>query len=98
MCTFLMSKSGPSTATVRCLITIFALLATGIPLYGQAATGAIAGTVTDRSGAVVASAKVTITNTATNASRETLANGEGLYSAPALEPGDYQVAYAYRRW
>ena len=89
ICTFVVCRMGPSTATVCWMI--LALLATGIPLYGQASTGAITGTVTDASGAVIAAAKVNITNTATNAIRETLANAEGLYSAPALEPGDYQV-------
>ena len=91
MYSFLMSKSGPSRGTARCLIVVFALIILAIPIYGQAASGAIAGTVTDTSGAVVAGAAVTITNTATNASRQTVANGEGLYSAPALEPGNYQV-------
>ena len=89
--TFVMAKFCPSKAVVCWLMTVFALLASGVPLYGQGATGAIAGKVTDTSGAVIAGARVTITNTATNASRETVANGEGLYSAPALEAGEYQV-------
>src|SRR5579871_902441 len=89
-CGFVVSEFAPSTAAVCCLI-IFVLFAPAIPLYGQAATGAITGTVTDTSGAIVPSAKVTIINTATNASRDTTANGQGIYSAPALEAGDYQV-------
>ncbi|HYL39472.1 MAG TPA: carboxypeptidase regulatory-like domain-containing protein, partial [Bryobacteraceae bacterium] len=72
-------------------MAVLALVAAGIPLYGQAATGAISGTVTDTSGGIIAGAAVTITNTATNASRQTAANAQGIYSAPALEAGEYQV-------
>ena len=78
-------------ATICSLLLVLALLATGMRLYGQAATGAIVGTVTDSTGAVLPNAKVSIINKATNASRETSANGEGLFSAPALDAGDYQV-------
>jgi hypothetical protein len=60
-------------------------------LCAQTPTGTITGTVTDESGAVVPNAKITIANQATGASRTVLANGEGLYSAPALGPGDYEV-------
>jgi hypothetical protein len=70
---------------------MLALLVTGLPLYGQGATGAITGTVTDTSGAVVPNAKVTIINSATNVTRETSANSQGIYSAPSLDIGDYQV-------
>src|SRR5580704_7092055 len=59
--------------------------------YGQAATGIITGTVTDESGAVVPNAKVTIANKATGVARSLDTNAEGLYSAPALPAGDYEV-------
>ncbi len=67
------------------------LLSIAALLYGQAPTGTILGTITDESGAVIPSAKVTITNKATGISREATSNAEGLYSAAALEAGDYQV-------
>jgi len=47
--------------------------------------------VTDSTGAVVPSATITITNKANNVARNLTANAEGLYSAPALPPGDYEV-------
>jgi len=47
--------------------------------------------VTDETGAVVPNAAVTITETATGSSRTAVANTEGLYSAPSLLAGDYQV-------
>jgi hypothetical protein len=86
-------------SSTRCLVA-FALVCFSVaflfpvivpPLYGQAPTGSIGGTVTDKSGAVVPGARINIINRATNASRETASNGEGLFSAPALEPGDYLV-------
>ena len=62
-----------------------------VPVYAQAPTGTILGTVTDASGAVIPGAIVTVTNRATNVARALTANAQGLYSAPALPPGDYEV-------
>ena len=53
--------------------------------------GEITGEVRDPSGAVVPRAAVAVTNSATNASRTTVTNTEGIYSFPALNPGTYQV-------
>ena len=74
--------------------TIFYLLAClllATALFAQAPTGIISGTVTDATGAVVPSAVITISNAATSTVRNITANAEGLYSAPALPPGDYEV-------
>jgi hypothetical protein len=61
-------------------------------LYGQAVTGSMVGTVTDSSGAAVASAKVTITQVNTGISRTMQSNESGNYVFPALEPGVYRVS------
>ncbi len=53
--------------------------------------GEITGVVTDTSGAVVAGATVTVTNTQTNATRTAVTNSVGNYSFPALQPGVYSV-------
>src|ERR1035437_626738 len=53
--------------------------------------GEITGEVKDQSGAVASNAKVTVTNTATNATRSTATNDVGVYSFPALVPGSYSV-------
>ncbi|MBL8205585.1 MAG: TonB-dependent receptor [Blastocatellia bacterium] len=58
----------------------------------QTATGQITGTVKDASGAVLANAKVTVTNEATNFSRETVTNEAGTYVFPLLPVGVYSVA------
>lgn len=68
------------------------LLITG-RLFPQAgATGAILGTVTDTSGAIVPNAKVTVTNTATNVAFRTATTSAGDYNAPSLNPGTYRVS------
>jgi len=59
--------------------------------FAQAPTGIITGTVTDETGAVIPNVTVTITNKATSVSRTAQTNAEGLYSAPALLAGDYEV-------
>src|SRR5262245_44575641 len=53
--------------------------------------GTVTGEVKDTSGAIVADAKVTVRNTATNVSREVNTNEEGLYTIPALNPGTYDI-------
>lgn len=57
----------------------------------SAGTGAIQGTVKDPSGAVVAGAEVTVKNLATGATRTFTTTAAGLYVAPYLQPGDYEV-------
>ncbi|HEY3628348.1 MAG TPA: carboxypeptidase-like regulatory domain-containing protein, partial [Terracidiphilus sp.] len=61
-------------------------------LFAQAgATGTILGTVTDSSGAIVANAKVTVTNTSTNTDFRTETSSAGDFNAPSLNPGPYKV-------
>lgn len=61
-------------------------------LSAQTYQGRILGTITDSSGAVVADAKVTLRDTATNVSRSLVTNHAGEYVAPDLEPGTYSVS------
>ena len=53
--------------------------------------GTIRGTVKDASGAVIANAKVTVTDLDTNAARETSANGSGDFEVFGLRSGRYKV-------
>src|SRR5579864_4224648 len=76
---------------VSLLVLAFVFVALSLVVYGQAPTGTISGTVKDESGAVVPSATVTITNKATDFNRSITTNTEGLFSAPALLPGEYEV-------
>jgi hypothetical protein len=59
-------------------------------LWAQA-TASITGRVADQAGAVLPGATVTVVNTATGATRDTVTNGEGLYTVPALTAGVYRV-------
>ena len=58
----------------------------------QADLGSISGIVTDASGAVIANASITVTNTATGASRVSTTNSRGEYAITQLNPGDYTVS------
>ena len=51
----------------------------------------VTGEVRDPSGALIAGARVTLTNTATNAIREAVANESGIYSFPLVQPGVYNL-------
>src|SRR5215467_11410622 len=59
-------------------------------VFGQS-LGGIVGEVKDTTGAVVGGATVTVTNTDTSASRSMPSNEAGMYSFPALVPGNYTV-------
>src|SRR5579862_4669341 len=56
-----------------------------------AGKGAIAGTVTDSTGAVVPGATVAATSEATGITTKTVSTGTGDYHFPALDPGIYTV-------
>jgi hypothetical protein len=55
-------------------------------------TGTVAGSVTDPSGAVVAGASVTLTDTTTNIARPTTTNATGRYIYVDVNPGVYTIA------
>jgi hypothetical protein len=61
------------------------------PARGQAVNATLLGTVTDSSGAAVASVKVTITETRTGITRSSQTNDSGNYVFPDLPPGTYTV-------
>src|SRR6202165_5088866 len=61
-------------------------------LQAQVAGGTLSGTITDASGAVVPNAEVVIKNSATGITKTTTTNTEGIYTAPNLLPGSYEVA------
>jgi hypothetical protein len=73
------------------LLALGILLVTARPAMGQAVNATLLGTVTDSSGAAVANAKVTITETNTGISRASRTNDSGNYVFPDLPPGTYTV-------
>src|SRR5437764_10749201 len=66
------------------------LLLSGLPLLGQT-LGEITGQVGDSSGSGVPNSAVTLTNTTTNAVRQTNSNEQGLYTFPSVPPGIYNL-------
>jgi Carboxypeptidase regulatory-like domain/TonB dependent receptor/TonB-dependent Receptor Plug Domain len=60
-------------------------------LSAQVVGGTITGTITDSTGSLIPRAKVDITNRATGVSRTVTTNDDGLYTAPNLVPGEYEV-------
>jgi hypothetical protein len=59
--------------------------------WPQDARGTIVGKITDPSGAVLAGAQVVVSNPATGLRLQLASNNDGLYVAPLLPPGVYQV-------
>jgi hypothetical protein len=72
------------------LIIVFCAIA--LPSSAQnASTGALAGTVTDPSEAVIAGARITLTNQGTGEKRTATSRADGSYVISLLPPGWYQV-------
>src|ERR1700728_3426939 len=71
-------------------LTILAFL--GVVAYAQTPTGTVQGLVTDKTGAAVQGAKITITKTTTNEVREGTSDSAGRYNVPFVAPGTYNIA------
>jgi carboxypeptidase family protein len=77
---------------LRRLFSLSLILLSGDPtVWAQLAGATLSGQVSDRSGAIIASASVTIRNMATDEVRKVTTNEKGLYNAPSLQPGIYSV-------
>lgn len=83
-------NSGVRAGLAILIAVVLAMLAP--PVGAQSTTaGAIAGTVSDPTGAVIPGATVTIRNDETGAATTLTSNGSGNFKAPLLEPGHYAV-------
>lgn len=76
---------------LACFAASLMLLCAGLADAQLAGKGAISGTVTDNTGAVIPGATVTATNNATGISTTTTTTGSGLYVFDNLDPGVYTV-------
>ena len=79
---------------LRTFICAAALLcaASSAAFAQTAATGNIDGVITDASGGVLPGVPVIVRNQDTNVVRETTTDASGIYRAPALQPGVYEVS------
>jgi hypothetical protein len=93
---------GNSMRSFRCIGSVLAItlaLTAATPLleraaYAQASTasGALQGTVSDPTGAILPGAVVTVTNLGTTSAKTFTADSAGFYSSGSLAPGQYKVS------
>jgi hypothetical protein len=78
---------------LRTILSVFALamLCAGAS-FAQAVSASITGTITDASSAVVANAKVTITEMNTNVAHTVMSNESGNFNLLNIPPGRYEIA------
>jgi hypothetical protein len=73
----------------KCALLFLALALFAPPVWPQASTGTVSGTVRDQSGAVIPGAVVSLQNTATNVTSKTTTNQVGFYIFPGVVTGPY---------
>lgn len=83
--------------TIHLRLIVLSMLLTGLcclfspQLAIAGVTGSISGTVTDKSGAVIAGAEVTARNTETGVQQTVKSDSDGRYSFLSLPPGHYDL-------
>ena len=77
------------------LLSLLTLVAS-VSAFSQANTGRILGTVTDQTGAVIAGATVTVTDTERGTTRTLTTDDSGAYNAPSLIPGTYTIKAEFK--
>ena len=73
------------------LVAALVLLLAGTAVLGQTTSATLSGTIRDASGAVVPDVKLSAKNTQTGAVRDSKTDGDGRYSLPNLDPGQYEL-------
>jgi Carboxypeptidase regulatory-like domain/TonB dependent receptor len=93
-----MSQSRNGCARLRVFVFLLFTLAVFLPktTWGQATGAELSGVVSDSSNAAVPGAAVSIKNIATGDVRDVTTNEDGLYSAPNLLPGTYDVTVSIK--
>src|ERR1700719_2204397 len=91
-----MKKHSDWAQLAASFITILAIIIfiSTLSAAAQQAGGTILGVVTDPTSGGVSGGTVTIKNSGTGVERTVQTNGDGLYAAPNLIPGTYEVSIA----
>ena len=80
------------TSVVTRLVAVLLLLVPVLPIAGQTTTaGAIAGTVTDSTGATLSGVKITVTNEETHQTSAATTTSQGSYAVENLPGGNYTL-------
>src|SRR5580658_9035095 len=94
MCSSPFSPRWTKSALYLTLSALFLLLVQSQRVFGQVDEGAITGTISDPSGAVIPNAQVTLTNTDQGLTLTTTTNGSGVYTFSPVRIGHYSVSAA----
>lgn len=76
---------------VPVLAVLILAVSPAVLLFAQVTGATLSGTITDATGAELPGAQVVIENRSTEISRKSITDKDGLYSAPNLLPGSYEV-------
>jgi len=76
---------------LKIALSVLVIAGLGANVYASLDRGSIQGTVTDQQGAVIAGARVMVTNVATNVELKLTTNSAGIYVATELVPGTYTI-------
>ncbi len=78
-------------STRKLILLLCSMVLSATSMWAQAVYGTIVGTVTDATGAAVANAKITITDTGRDVTQNTTSNESGNYSQRFLIAGKYRI-------
>src|SRR5271155_2030067 len=81
----------PSRKLWTLIFSAVLVVTSSLSLHGQSTYGTVDGTVVDPSGAAVAGAQVTLTNTGTQEKHSQTTGDAGLYTFVNVEPGQYRL-------
>jgi len=79
---------------LRAYVWAVFLLGVSIAAAQSSNSADLEGTITDSTGAAMAGAKLTVTNTGTHVTRTAVTNSFGLYRLPALQAGEYDLQFS----
>ncbi|MBI5086570.1 MAG: TonB-dependent receptor, partial [Acidobacteria bacterium] len=85
----------------RSLFLVTLALCLSVPAYPQTGTGVVRGTVYDPARASVPGAKLVLTQTSTNVSRQSTTNEVGFYLFAGIAPGKYKLTaehQGFKKW
>ena len=86
-----LTRGSVSSFVLAVVCASILLSVSSIPAWAQAATGTLAGVVSDPSGAAVVNAEVRLTDPTTNSSLDTKTNEVGRYTFANVSPGTYDL-------